>query len=562
MPSIIKRLDAHTINKIAAGEVIENPASVVKELVENSIDAKAKKIIVEIITGGRKLIRVTDDGMGMSQEDALLCLERHATSKIREMEDIFTLSTMGFRGEAIPSIASISKLTLHTSNGEQAMLLITEGGEIQSQSSAARDKGTTFAINDLFFNVPVRKKFQRSPSYDTQQISRVLTLQALAHPEICFQLLADGKLLLKTSYGTEESFIDLFKQRIGEMFGDDLSKKLLKIQAEGLQGWICPPSLHRHNRTGHHLFINRRPVFSPFVSAILRESFGTTLPTGRYPLFFLHLDLAGDLVDVNVHPQKKEVRLREQERLKKLLFCGVDSALFPKTPSPAFSFTPTAKWEPVESFKYTKTQAPMERQEMFAFTPLERSTHQKVLAAIPNYILLQEETGGLILVDQRAAHMRVLYEKHLQQGARMETQTLTVPYTIELLPQEADLIRERIPCFLAIGLDLQEFGQNSFILHSRPSFLTKKDPETLLREMVSLLQDQEDAALCKQEKEKQVARAAALMRLAKNKVLSLFEAEALVRDLFSCKQKEICPFGKATFATWKPHDLACVFANK
>lgn len=334
MPSKIRVLSEHTINKIAAGEVIENPASVVKELVENSLDAGSTEICIEIKGGGRQLIRITDNGCGMNADDAILCLERHATSKIKEVEDIHSIYTMGFRGEAVPSIAAISKFTLLTCPSEpnsQGTLVIVDGGKLVQCSPAVRSPGTTIEVKSLFFNVPVRKKFQKSPAHDTNEILKIVSVIALGYPEIKFQLISDQKNLLLAHVSPENSLDEKLHRRIDQVLGADFFQAAYSLKEEKgdyrVEGVVGTPSYNRPNRTGQYLFINHRPVFSPFISYCVREGYGTTLPANRHPVYVLHLTIPGSLVDVNVHPQKKEVRLRQEHHIKEIITQGVKKAL-------------------------------------------------------------------------------------------------------------------------------------------------------------------------------------------------------------------------------------------
>ena len=351
MSSKIRVLPEDVINKIAAGEVIENPASVVKELVDNSIDAGADEIVVEISSGGRQLIRISDNGCGMIADDALLCLERHGTSKIRDIDDLFSLSTMGFRGEAVPSIASISKFTLMTcpkAEGDQPQMregtmVIVEGGKILKACPAVRDPGTTIEVKSLFYNVPVRRKFQKSPAYDTGEILKIVSLLALANPSVKFQLISDQKMLLSTSLAKGKPFQEMFNERIISVLGADyLDDSLAVFNEKGeyrLEGVIGKPSHTRPNRTGQHLFLNQRPIWSTMISHAVREGYGTMLPTQRFPVFALHLTMPGDLVDVNVHPQKREVRLRHEQEIKQMVIGAVSQALrtcFAEPPAESF----------------------------------------------------------------------------------------------------------------------------------------------------------------------------------------------------------------------------------
>jgi DNA mismatch repair protein MutL len=557
----IKILDDHTINKIAAGEVIENPSSVVKELVENSIDAKANFILVEIKTGGRQLIRITDNGFGMGSEDAKLCLKRHATSKIRDIDDLFTISSMGFRGEAVPSIASISKMTLHTCNGLESTFIYLEGGKVLEQSSAPREVGTTFEIKELFFNVPVRKKFQRSPTYDTQEIAKVITLQALAHPEISFQLISDSKSIIDVKAGEKKPFLELLKERAETLLGQDF----LLSHFEGVQALFGKPCSSRHNRSGQYLFINRRPVFSPFVSAIVKESYATTLPEGRYPTFVLHLDVLGDLVDINVHPQKKEVRLREQETIKKWLFKATEQALFPPKQNVVYpTFTKNYTYVPANlprEFFQVKIEDEKELPKIpFPAPTCQTQNHPKILGTLPNFIVLEEQEGGLTLVDQRAAQARIFLEKKGEQK-QFEIQMLAIPYTLEFTNDEAALLLAFQKELDELGFDVKEFGEKSFILHSLPLLFSRQNPEDVIRKILNDLQQSGKTSILKQENEKRVAQACAKARLELGRKLSFFEAEGIIRELFSCKHNQLCPYGKPILIQWTQNDLIAFFQN-
>ncbi len=391
--SKIRVLSDQTINKIAAGEVIENPSSVVKELVENSLDAGATSICVEIQEGGRQLIRISDDGCGMSHDDALLCLERHATSKIREVEDIQELLTMGFRGEAIPSIAAISKFTLLTcprledgAKKEEGTLIVVDGGQLISCSSAARSPGTTIEVKSLFFNVPVRRKFQKSPSFDTQEILKMLGLLALAHPHIQFELISDQKSLLKTTLSSSQllSFHELLGKRLDCVLGKEYASALLPLKFQQapyeLEGFIGSPTSHKPNRTGQHLFINQRLVVSPLIASAVREGYGTMLPNHRYPLFVLHLRMSGSLLDVNVHPQKKEVRLRQEHQLKEAIIHAIQTALRQEQGQARIDSLPSASedhvpvppfWTPYASLlSPTPKLPPVVQEEQWEFKPV------------------------------------------------------------------------------------------------------------------------------------------------------------------------------------------------
>jgi len=329
MAGCIHRLDELTINKIAAGEVIENPASVVKELVENALDAEATDICIEILNGGRDLVRVSDNGCGMGQQDALLCLERYATSKTSSVEGLFSLDTMGFRGEALAAIAAISKVTIITSpQGAQGTLLIAEGGAVISCGAAVRDPGTTIEVKALFFNLPVRKQFLRSPNYDAQEIHKIVGTVAMGNPSVRFQLISNCKTILNTPREVGE---ERLQGRIASVLGKEYVASMIPAfrekQGYVLQSMISWPTSTRPNRTGQYLFINRRAISSSFIAQAVREGYGSALSEGRHPLWVVHLTIPSGCVDVNVHPQKKEVRLRYQDKVRELILDAVRSAI-------------------------------------------------------------------------------------------------------------------------------------------------------------------------------------------------------------------------------------------
>lgn len=331
MPNQIHILDEKTINQIAAGEVIENPSSCVKELVENALDAKARQIEVHIVAGGRKKIEIVDDGLGMSFDDALLSLERHATSKIRTITDMDTISSMGFRGEALASIAAISRFELHTSDGKEASKVVCHGGKMIDQMVASRTRGTTISVSSLFYNVPARKEFQKSVSYDVREITKVITNLALAYPKISFKLTQDHQEVFNLLPKVALDELENLKLRIQQLFGSQLHDELIAIDSkkDGLKltGFIAKAKMHRPNRLGQHLFVNKRFVDSRFISMAVREGYSTRLAEGRFPLFFLSMELDAQKIDVNVHPQKKEIRFKEPFEVKRVISTLVDKAL-------------------------------------------------------------------------------------------------------------------------------------------------------------------------------------------------------------------------------------------
>lgn len=329
----VHMLDQHTINQIAAGEVIENPSSIVKELVENSLDAGATEISISIRVGGRELIVVSDNGCGMSKEDALLCLQRHATSKINRFEDLEQVFTLGFRGEAIPSISSVSQFQLLTSDNDQgdATLVQVNGGKDISVTSAARTRGTTIEVRSLFFNVPVRRNFQRSVNYDTNEVYRTVANLALGNPSIRFEFFNNEEVAYSLSQNLQGDEHQKLANRIVELMGIEFFDALrpVDITEQGYRFWgfIGTPNFVKHNRTGQYFFVNGRTVVIPLLSNALKEAYGTRISQQKFPVCILHIEVPAQKVDVNVHPQKREIRLQEDSKIRQLFIQGIERSL-------------------------------------------------------------------------------------------------------------------------------------------------------------------------------------------------------------------------------------------
>lgn len=600
----IRVLDEHTINKIAAGEVIENPSSVVKELVENSLDAGATDISVEIKGGGRSFIRITDNGCGMNGDDALLCLERHATSKIHAVEDIHEIHTMGFRGEAVPSIAAISKFTILTRQREnktgEGTLVIVEGGKILKCTPAACSLGTSIEVKSLFFNIPVRKKFQKSPAHDANEILKIITLLALGHPNIKFKLTVDGGTVLKAPAPHSHIFLEQMKERIGSVLGGEYIEHCLPLETckDGyeLKGWIGSPSQHRQNRTGQHLFINCRGVQSPLVSFAMKDGYGTTLPSQRHPQYVLHLTLPGSLVDVNVHPQKKEVRLRQESILRELIVEAVQASIqqsdfndhfeaprailpingsfeldvMPQTFSQPIYRPPVVNLasvrpafaeykevlQPMQVLtKETPKADPASKLEFALPIEMPKRNLPKVTATMPRYLILDHQPEdcpnkkqGLCLADQKAAHARIIFE-HLNRSGRngyLEVQSLLIPLMIELSPVEAGVLKRHLEDLENYGIHLKEFGRYTFMMDALPKVMGNLDPKEFIQEIVSRLSESESSLSIREEMQRRLAQAAIRSSVSKDRTLSIAEGQSLIDQLLQCEIPWYCPQGKQT----------------
>ncbi|MEI8365598.1 MAG: DNA mismatch repair endonuclease MutL [Parachlamydiaceae bacterium] len=664
MSSKIRVLSEHTINKIAAGEVIENPSSVVKELVENSLDAGASVIDIEINGGGRQLIRISDNGCGMNADDALLCLERHATSKLRDDSDMHTLLTMGFRGEAIPSIASISKFNLLTCPQDAAKkdgtMVIVDGGKLLCCTPAVRSPGTTIEVKSLFFNVPGRKKFLKSPGFDANEIFKTVSLIALGHPAVTFHLISDGKTLLKTTPVPQGGFPEQMSARIISVLGDDFFGNSVFVDEQSdeisVRGAIGLPGYTRHNRTGQYLFINKRAVMSPLVSFAVKEGFSTSIDSGRFPVFVLHLSLAGEWVDVNVHPQKREVRLRQEQMIKEMIVRAIRKALggrkefappissvnavsvnspslnspslnspslnSPSLISPVFahafgikeslsSKVNTGTWEfqpkplavrvdpglqpvfaevssprhspsfhveqrgAVKEMCYSSEQLPLPLQQTLMTPP-------KVIAAIPRYLIVDESApnvfiekgcrfprkGGLVLIDQRQAHARIIFEKlsRIDTTTEIVQQTLLVPHTLELSPQESAELRLALPYLNDMSIHIKEFGEHTFLIDAVPQIFGDVNLDSLITDIVHDARLFHDTSVAQQtvakEQTKKIALAASRTAISGGRLLSLVEGQSLVNQLVMCQQPYICPAGKPTLVQITGDELAKLFQKR
>ena len=554
MKAKIRVLDEVTINKIAAGEVVENPASVVKELVENSLDAEAREIVVEVQAGGRVLIRVSDDGIGMGRDDAALALERHATSKLSSIEDLNTLVSLGFRGEALPSIASISKFSILTSLGDKGTSIRVEGGKWLSCDEAVRSRGTSIEVKDLFYNIPVRKKFLRTPASDENEIVKICLLEALARPDIKFQLFLNQKpyFVLQPSE---------VAQRVEEALGQGYYKELLPLnRSEGrmcLAGYVGNPSSARHNRTGQYLFINGRPVVSSAIAWAVKEAYGTYLPASRYPVFVLWLTLPPDEIDVNVHPQKREVRLRYEADLKRFLMIACREALAQaRTSGPlgpidwVFETAKAMPWDTAEiAIKPEPTFEPVS-------LPLPKASPipPNVLATLKGYILTESEKE-IALIDQQRAHARILFER-LEKGEEgpIEKEVLLIPLTMEFSSVDALKLREHLPELRLMGFEIREFGPNTFVVDAYPTLYSRESLEHLISAYLSEIRQAPLNPL-----KNRLAEKSSYLSISSEKSLSKEEASRLIKDLMLCEQPWISPLGKPIRMPLEPESIARQF---
>ncbi len=566
MSGKIRLLPDLTINQIAAGEVIENPASVIKELVENAVDAGATQISIEILSGGFQWIKVSDNGSGMAPDDAVLCLERHATSKICDAADLFALTTMGFRGEALASIAAISKMTLLTAlENAPAVRLEVEGGKIQHISPDARTRGTTIEVRSLFYNVPARKKFQKSLGASSAEITKVVTQLALAHPEIGFDLVLQNQSQFSLPAGPGE---DLLIKRAAALLGEEFVQNAHPLEMkEGhyhAAGLIADPQYSRHNRTGQSLFVNRRPVICPSISYAVRDAYGTRLSTDRYPVYLLHLSIPPTHLDVNVHPQKKEIRLREEGVVKYLLHSAVNNALFSqRVETPKVNFAEGFTFHERPDFSVPLVLKEEEESEPVPEFQLNSEIH--AIGLYRHYFLVQAESlphpfafgsRGVVWFDLFAVESRIHFEALLQTSGPALTQGLLIPLTLSFSRAEAQLLKGHLETIQKLGIQIREIGQTVFLIEAIPTFLEESEVQTALEEIIGELQGE------KTPPERRLATCICRRVRSHRKSYNLLEASHLVKELLKAEDPFHCPQGKKTLFYIREEELESYFTRK
>ncbi|MDJ0651730.1 MAG: DNA mismatch repair endonuclease MutL [Simkaniaceae bacterium] len=552
----IRLLSDETINKIAAGEVIENPASVVKELVENALDAKSDWITVEIERGGFSLIRVSDNGTGMGQEDLLLSVERHATSKIQAAEDLMHVLTMGFRGEALASIGAISKLKILTAQKmvDHGYEVSWSGGKMSAPRAAARSQGTTIEVHSLFYNVPARLKFQKTIQASQNAITRLIAKFSLAYPEKTLRYFSNGKEMMHLCSGQlkERCRAVLGKPFIDEASCIDFSEKECFIK-----GWIGSPVYAKTNRLGQHLFVNGRAVISPQISRAIYEGYGTRLGANLHPSYVLHMSLPPECIDVNVHPQKREIRLREEKSIQMMVRQAVLAGFKGKEKS---IFAPKMEWSFDSSFKLQDTfEDPTQ-----SFTFDSKKEDLPVIGLFDAYLILYQtplidlaNAEGIYLVDLEAATARVLYERFLKRDMA-PLQTLLFPLTLEFTPHEKEQLLIHIEEIKTMGIDLRPFGETTLIVDALSPDVEEKKLQGLLESLAQIF----DQNLVQKELEKRLALSAAYSARLQKKGWTLVEAKQTTKALLKTSSPYSCPKGMKTIVTLSHDAIKKLFQKK
>ena len=618
---IIRLLPDNIANQIAAGEVIQRPASAVKELLENSIDSGATHIKLIVKQAGKSLVQVIDNGCGMSETDARMSFEKHATSKIRAAEDLFNIRTMGFRGEALASIAAIAQVELKTKQtGEQLGTSIEiEGMKILKQEPCQTPEGTYIAMKNLFFNVPARRNFLKSDTVELKNIIEEFQRIALAHPKIGFQLFNNDYEMYHLKAGN-------LKQRIVAMFGENYAGKIVPVEEKSyalhVYGFTGKPEFSKKTRGEQFIFVNNRFIKSPYLNHAVSMAFEQMLPQGSFPFYVLFLDIDPAKIDINVHPAKHEIKFEDEKLVYTFVNLGVKHALGAYSVSPtldfnqehhlnnndtftqqprtwleitqhatttkdAKKFAPPSNFQPLTTREENnlknwehafdtvgktedgrqKTEANTELGSASDFG-LRTSDAEAYKEAVPphqiqrRYIVSQIKSG-FILIDQQAAHERIMFERYLKllDRNKNESQRQLFPQNLDLSAMDAQILHQLLPEINNLGFDIQEFGKNSFVIHGFPADLLQGDEKKMIEELIE--QYKMNLQITKLSKRKNLAKSLAYSSSIKaGKKLSVEEMKTLIDELFACENAFNAPNGKFTFITLSNDELEKRFENK
>ncbi|MFT3909986.1 MAG: DNA mismatch repair endonuclease MutL [Ferruginibacter sp.] len=609
MADIIQLLPDNIANQIAAGEVIQRPASAVKELLENAVDAGADEIKLIINDAGKALIQVIDNGKGMSETDARMAFERHATSKIKNIDDLFRIKTMGFRGEALASIAAVAQVELKTKRADDdaGVYIEIENSIVKLQEPVATTNGSSIAMKNLFFNVPARRNFLKSNTAELKHIVDEFTRVAMAFPGIFFSFNSNGQEIFHLEKGT-------LKHRIVQILGNSYNAKLVSVQEEtdylNIYGFVGKPETAKKTRGDQYFFVNNRFIKSAYLNHAVMNAFDEMIAKDSYPMYTLFIDLDPAQLDINVHPTKQEIKFEDE----KIVYAFVQSAV--KHALAQFSITPTLDFEldaSIQQLDAVSKPLTEERRSSTASSPLyqtftqknqahfiekkselkhwkdlyekpapsisqesaEATTAQQVPTSLHNdyttdenvmqlhnaYVLVQNDKGFLLL-QQQNAHERILYEKYLRalDGKPIATQQSLFPSTVELTPADAVMLSELISDLKALGYQLEPFGNNTFVIHGTPADITQGNEKTILEKMLEQYKHfSNDIKFNNREK---LLRSLAWQQSVKSgTILTKKEMQALVNDLFECSVPNATPNGKPTYMTFKKEELDRMFGR-
>ncbi len=607
MSDIIHLLPDSVANQIAAGEVIQRPASAVKELLENAIDANATQIKLFIKDAGKSLIQIIDNGKGMSETDARMCFERHATSKIRKAEDLFEIRTMGFRGEAMASIAAIAQVELKTKMASQATgtLIEIEGSKINKQEACSMTDGTQISIKNLFYNIPARRNFLKSNPVELRHIIEEFQRQALAHPEIFFSMHHDGQEMFHLPIGNH-------KQRITAIFGNQYNERLVPVEESTdiitIEGYIGKPQFAKKTRGEQYFFVNKRFIKDPYLNHAINNAFEELLSADSFPFYVLFIDIDPKHIDVNVHPTKTEIKFEDEKLVYAILRAAVKRSLGKYSVSPSIDFNTESSFSNLKPFNPSTDEIriptiavnpafnPFEKRHQSGYIPgqtqMPRSNagwealyeivkpaeeaEQRVMHQEPNAkqtdlserntfqlhqrFIVSPIKNGILMIDQQAAHERILFERFyesLHNTAGTSQQSL-FPQSVHMNASDFELTKMLLPDLQQVGFDIQEFGKNAFVIHGVPAEINASNEEQILMGLLESYKQQ--SGIQKFEQKEQLARSLAKQSAIKaGKNLSQEEMNHLIDELFACELPNTGINGKATFVRISIEELASYF---
>ena len=543
---IIRRLDPGIANKIAAGEVVEKLANVVKELVENSIDAESTKIDIDLFDSGMKSIRVTDNGFGMDEEDAVLAFERHATSKIKSVNDLFRIQSLGFRGEALPSIAAISRVELSTSNGRDGIKIVYEDGKMLEKTHTSMNQGTMIEVSKLFYSTPARFKYLKSPQYELANIVSMVNGFALANPSISFKLTNDKKQIFVSK--SNDSLTNLMAQ----IYGIQAGKSLIYFEAENrdyhIYGYTTNPIVNRSSRNYINIVVNNRIISNSDIVSAISDAYDQLIPKGRYPITILYIEVDPLLIDVNIHPRKQEIKFSEKDKLvnviKKALKEKLEVTYIYQKPSEDYSQTKITFFEEETSYHHNQEVKNEVKNDQAKKDEVVVIPDMEYIGQFAGTYLIWQNEEGLYLLDQHAAAERIRYERYLSKWLKkdLETNELLLPLNIEISNDLLIRLKDHLDEFLKFGVDLEI--KDTFVLVKKlPNWFPEGYEEIYIESMIMSLLENDFTS-----KESLIDDLAKLLAckhsLKANHYISSLEANQLLSDLRKCKRPYTCPHGR------------------
>lgn len=556
----IRVLPEELASQIAAGEVVERPASVVKELLENALDAGARRIQIRIEGAGQRLIEVSDDGLGIPPAELPLAVERHATSKLISAEQLAHISTLGFRGEALAAIGSVSHFTLisRPADSEAAARIQVDAGKRAVLDNTGAPVGTQAQVQDLFFNLPARRKFLKGDLTERRHISQLVARYALAYPQVSFALTVDGRSRMHSSGNGDR------REVLAALYDASLARRMIEVDARGdeitVAGFTSPPDLTRGNRSDLTFFVNGRWVQDQALAAATTQAYQGLLMVGRYPMAVLFVQLPPEQVDVNVHPTKAEVRFADRDQVFSAVQRAIRRALLAHAPVPKLEpLQAGLSWRPLAAPAHVEANEGEEELEQSAAPAPTQEIHPagapqarmpgvpllRLVGQVGSAYLVAEGPDGLYLVDQHAAHERVLFERFQRQRKQLSSQILLQPATIELNPAQSELLERQLPALKSLAFDIELFGPNTYRLRAMPSLLLGSDPEAALRVVVEDFEEDEQP-LEKEIEARLIARICKRAAVKAGQQLAPEEQRALLQDLEQCETPRTCPHGRPT----------------